>query len=160
MASTILSALSGETVLHRNSLGTVTDNWIIVREAGSHAQSLISIANVSCVTTSTTVHLAYQACASGCLLMAAAAQCSKQACGVSLPFGLLGLALWIAAQFRRQASISFVVDPDVIQTAFGTLCQAATLFAAVRLAQEGRRLGSRPAQSEFLWLRSYLALLL
>ncbi len=143
--------------MQSNSLATVTDNWIVVRQAGVRTQSLISIASLSAVKTSKTIQLNHLAFSAGCLLMAIATQCSKEAYGATLPFALVGLALLAAAQLTRQASIAFVVDADVVHTPFGTLREAATLVAAVRFIREGGR--RQPAFPRVLWLRSYLALL-
>jgi hypothetical protein len=158
MASTILSALS-ERVLHHNSLATVTDNWIVVRDAASHSQSLVSIDSLSSVRTTKTIHLTYLALAAGCLLIAIAAEFSKEAGGATIPFALVGLALLTGAQVTRRASVLFVLESGVVETSFGTLRQAATLVAAVRFAQEGKLRGYQPTYSQFLWVRVYLALL-
>jgi hypothetical protein len=158
MASTILSALS-ERVLHHNGLATVTDNWIVVRDAQSRSQSVLSIDSLSAVKTSKTFHLIYLAWAAGCLLIAVATECSKEASRATLPFALVGLALLTAAQVTRRAAISFVLKADVVQTPFGTLREAATLVAAVRFVQEGKLYGREPAYSQVLWVRAYLALL-
>jgi len=157
MASTILSALS-ETVLHHNALGTVTDNWIVVRDAKSHSQSVVSIDSLLNIQTSKTLHLIYLACAAGCLLIAVATEYSREAF-VAIPFAMVGLTLLTSAQVTRRASISFVLQSDVVKTSFGTLREAATLVAAVRFVQEGKLSGRRPAYSQFLWVRAYLALL-
>ena len=158
MASIILSALS-ERVLHHNSLATVTDNWIVVRHVRAHSQSVVSIDSLSGLKTSKTIHLIYLAWAAGCLLMAVAAECSKETSRATIPFALVGLALLTVAQFTRRASISFVLESDVVQTSFGTLREAATLVAAVRFVQEGKLHGREPAYSQVLWVRAYLALL-
>jgi hypothetical protein len=131
----------------------------VVRNEDSHAQSLISIASLSDVRASKTFQLMYLAWAAGCLLMAVAAQSSKEASCATLPFVFVGVALLTAAQVTRRAAILFVVNPDdVVQTSFGTLRQAATLLAAVRFVQEGKQGGGEP-YSQFLWVRAYLAML-
>jgi len=159
MTSPILSALSEETVLHSNSLATVTDNWIVVRPPGARTQALVAIASLSAVKTSKTVHLMYLAFSAGCMLMAIATECSKEAAGATVPFALVGLALLGCAQFTRQASVAFVVDSDTVHTPFGSLREAATLVAAVRFVQEGIRRGRQPSYPQFLVVRAYLALL-
>ncbi len=158
MASTILSALS-ERVFHHNSLATVTDNWIVVRDAASHSQSLVLIDDLSGVKTSTTLHLIYLAWAAGCLLVALAAQHSKEAYGATIPFALMGLTLLAIAQFTRRASVLFVLESEVVETSFGSLREAATLVAAVRFVRAGGGRGQQPPYSQFLWVRVYLALL-
>ena len=158
MASTILSALS-ETVLHHNSLATVTDSWIVIRDERAHSQSLVLIDNLSKIRASKTLHLTYLAWAAGCMLVALASQYSREASGIAIPFALVGLSLLAAAQVTRRASISFVLESEVVHTSFGTLREAATLIAAVKFAQQGRRRGHQPSYSQFLWVRTYLALL-
>jgi len=152
MSSIILSALS-ERVLHHNSLATVTDNWIVVRDAASRSQSLVLIDDLSSVRTSKTIHLIYLASAAGCLLMAVAAEHLKEACGATILFALVGLALLATAQFTRRAAVLFVLESEVVETSFGTLREAATLVAAVRFVREGRTGGQQPAYSQFLWVR-------
>ncbi len=158
MASTILSALS-ERVLHHNSLATVTDNWIVVRDSTSQSQSLVLIDDLSGVRTSRTIHLIYLAWAAGCLLMALAAEHSKEAYGATIPFALIGLTLLAIAQFTRRASVLFVLESEVVETPFGSLREAATLVAAVRFVREGGLRGQQAGYSQFLWVRVYLALL-
>jgi hypothetical protein len=154
MTSTILSALSEETVLHSNSLATVT-----VRPPGARTQTLVAIASLSAVKTTKTVHLTCLAFSAGCVLIAIATECSKEAAGLTLPFALVGLALLGCAQFTRQASVAFVVASDTVYTPFGSLPEAATLVAAVRFVQEGIRRGRQPSYPQFLVVRAYLALL-
>ncbi len=91
--------------------------------------------------------------------MAVATQCSKESCGASIPFALVGLALLAAAQITRRASILFFVESDVIETSFGTLREAAAVVAAVRFVQNGRSRARQPAYPQLLWVRAYLALL-
>jgi hypothetical protein len=158
MASTILSALS-ERVLHHNSLATVTDNWIVVRDTAAQSQSLVLIDDLTGVRTSKTLHLIYLAWAAGCLLMAMAAEHSKEASGATIPFALIGLTLLVTAQFTRRAAVLFVLDSEVVETSFGSLREAATLVAAVRFVREGGIRGEQHAFSQFLWVRVYLALL-
>jgi len=158
MPSTILSALS-ETVLHHNALATVTDSWIVIRDARTQSQSLVSIDSLSNIRASKTLHLIYLAWAAGCMLMAVASQQSKEACGAALPFAMVGLSLLTAAQVTRRASISFVLESDVVNTDFGTLREAATLIATVKFVQEGRLSGQKSSYSQFLWVRAYIGLL-
>jgi hypothetical protein len=158
MASTILSALS-ERVLHHSSLATVTDNWIVVRDYSACSRSLLSIDSLFAVKTSKTLHVVYLAWAAGCFLLAVAAGCSKEASDAAIPFALVGLTLLAAAQVKRRASISFVLESEVVHTSFGSLREAATLVAAVRFVQEGRLYGRDPAYSQLVWVRAYLALL-
>jgi hypothetical protein len=149
MSSTILSALSGEQVLHSNSLATVTDNWIVTRDCLTNSQSLISIKSLSWIKTAKTINLPYLASSAGTLLIAAAAQFSKEECGAALPIALAGLALFGGALVARQTSIVFMVDSEVVRTGFGTMREAATVVAAVKSAQSDR----------YSWVRAYIGLL-
>lgn len=130
-----------------------------MRQPGANTQSLVAIASLSNVKICKTIHLMYLAFSAGCMLMAVATECSKEAAGATLPFAAVGLALLGCAQFTRQASIAFMVDSDAIHTPFGSLREAATLVAAVRFVQEGIRRGRQPAYPRFLLVRAYLALL-
>jgi len=160
MSSTILFALSGEQVLYKSSLATVTNNWVLVGCGGS-SQALISIATLSSFRTlKRTDNLVYPAFAAGSLLVAVASLFSKEpaSAGASWPFFLVSLALLAAAQATRQASIAFVVDADVVQTRFGNLREVATVVAVIRSAQSGNR-REQPPYYSFSWVRVYIALL-
>jgi hypothetical protein len=158
MPSTILSSL-GEPVLHSNSLATVTCNWIVVREASSGKQSIVSIDSIAAVKTFKTTKILYVACGLGCLVMSIATMCSKQADGATFPFSAIGLTLLGGAQLTRQASVAIQVDSDIVQTAYGNLREAATLMAAIRSAQQGWRHADQPGYTLYAWIRAYIALL-
>ena len=158
MSSTILSALSGEQVLYKSSLATVTNNWVLLG-CGASSQAPISIATLSSFRTlKRTNNFVYPAFAAGSMFVAVATLFSKEPAGVTWPFVLVSLALLAAAQVTRQASIAFIVDSEIVQTRFGTMREAATLAAVIRSAQSGDRreqLTYRP----FSWVRVYIALL-
>jgi hypothetical protein len=158
MSSTILSSL-GEAILHRNSLATITDNWIVVRAAKSRSQILVSIDRIAAIKTFKTTQVHYLACGLGCLVLALASICSKEADKATLPFALAGVALLIGAQITRQASIALLVDADTIQTAYGTWREAATLLAAIRAARRNRQRGDQTAYDFFSWVRAYIVML-
>jgi hypothetical protein len=161
MCSTILSSL-GESILHRNSLATITDNWVVIREAGSARQILISIDSITNVKTSTNVKsmkLPYLACAVGCLLIAVATACSRESDAATLPFAVIGMVLLVGAQVSRQASLVFEAQQEVVRTRFGTLPEAATVATAIRAARHSRSRRQHPAREFLLWLRFYIALL-
>ena len=158
MASTVLSSL-GEAVLHRNSLATLTVNWIVVREAESPQQILVTIDSISAIKATKTSNMHCFAWALVSFLMAAATAISKQSDGATIPFALVGLALLIGAQANRQASLALIADRDVIRTVYGTLPEAATLLTAIRSTRADRRWGERPAYELFMWWLAYVTLL-
>jgi hypothetical protein len=158
MTSTVLSSL-GEAVLHRNSLATLTVNWIVVREAESPQQILVTIDSISAIKATKTSNMHCFAWALGSFLMAAATAISKQSDGATIPFALVGLALLIGAQANRQASLALIADSDVIRTVYGTLPEAATLLTAIRSTRADRRWGERPAYELFMWWLAYVTLL-
>ena len=159
MPSTILSSL-GEAVLHSNSLATITHNWVVVRSAQSRAQVVVAIDSIAAVKTLKTTHFYYLACALGCLVIALATRCSKEADGATVPFALGGTLLLIGAQVTRQAALAFLVDADIIHTAYGTLSEAAMLVAILQSARgERRRRGEQAAYDYYSWLRAYISLL-
>jgi hypothetical protein len=158
MTSTVLSSL-GEAVVHRNSLATLTANWIVIREAESHKQILVSIDSISAVKASKTANVQCFAWALGSFLMAAATLVSKQSDGATIPFALVGLALLISAQANRQASLALIADRDVIRTVYGPLPEAATLVSAIRSVRGGRRWGEHPTYEFFVWWLAYVTLL-
>jgi hypothetical protein len=158
MTSTVLSSL-GEAVLHRNSLATLTVNWIVIREAKSHQQILVSIDSISAIKSFKTSRMHCFAWALGSLFMAVATTVSKQSDGATIPFALVGLALLIGARANRQASLALIADSDVIRTVYGTLAEAATLVTAIHSTRGGSHWGERPAYELFIWWRAYVALL-
>ncbi len=158
MPSTILSSL-GEPVLHRNSLATVTENWIVVHHVQSHKQIVVSIDSISSLRTFKTIKLHQLASAVGCFVISAATACSKEPSSATLPFALIGLALLITAGVSRRASVAFIADHDVVQTAYGTFPEAATLVTAIRSARNSNRRGNRAAYEFLVWCYSYITML-
>jgi hypothetical protein len=84
---------------------------------------------------------------------------SKEADGATMPFALLGVALFTGAQVARQASLAFMVESDLIQTVYGTLREAATVLVAMQSARETRQRLRQPVYKFFSWARAYIALL-
>ncbi len=146
-------------MLHRNSLATLTDNWIVVRESESQKQVLLAIDSISSIKTFKTLKIHYVAWALGSLLIAAATAFSKQSDGATLPFALVSAALLLSAQATRQASLAFIAEGDTVRTTYGTLAEATTLVTAINSARGGRRWGHHPAYEFFTWWRIYFMLL-
>ena len=158
MASTILSSL-GEPVLHRNSLATITANWIVIRQGSSGRQSVVAIQSIAELKPIKFIPRYTFVCALGCFILALAAHYSNEADGATLPFALLGCALFASAVARRQVALAFVVGVDAIQTVYGSPSEAAALVATVQTAHKGI-LGSEQSPYDFYsWLRAYLSFL-
>ena len=145
-------------MLHSNSLATVTDNWIVVRDCATQSQSLISVSSISRVKTRKTIHVMYLTCAVACWLLAVAAGYSKEPYGAPIPFGFLGLAWFAAGQVSRLASLTFVMESDAVNTTFGSLREAAALVAAIRSAQESTSPTKQAGYARYSWVRAYIAL--
>jgi len=130
-----------------------------VREVQTHKQILVSIDSISAIKKFKTIKIHNLTCALGAFLVAGAAAYSKESYGATVPFALVGLALLVSAQASRQASLAFFADREVIQTAYGTLPEAATLMTAIRSARNGNRWRNRAAYELLVWWHSYITML-
>jgi hypothetical protein len=135
MSYSLIDALSGERILHSNSLATVTGNCIIVRELNTRSQTVISLERLSHIKTHKTSYPGLIAIAGGLFVIAAAASISKQGGGAGLPIALLALSFLIAYFGTRRASVSFGVGSETTHSVSGSLKEAAMVVAAVQSAQ-------------------------
>ena len=130
------SVLVGQQVLYSNSLATVTEQWIIIRDYGQQSHTIVSLASVSNVTVVKITHIPLVVFASGFFIVAAAAQYSKEGGGAGIPCALIGVWFLIACLGFRRASVTLDVDSGSANTAFGTVAEATKLTAAIRSARE------------------------
>jgi hypothetical protein len=133
MAKSVLDSLSGEEILESNSLGVVTNNWVVVRSPGE-SEIVISLSRVSTVKTIKTTYPGLLVVASAALLIAAAAASSKQGAGAALPIAFLGLLFAIGYLLSRRAAVSFTVGAETFRTPDGSLRDAAVFVAAIEKA--------------------------
>ena len=100
--------------------------------------------------------------ASGALLVAAAAYCSKEGDGAALPAALIGLAFVVGYFVSQRASIAFVVDTESTETVSGSLREAGKLVRAVETARARRGYAvarrSREGESLRQWIQRVLGL--
>lgn len=134
MPSTALDALAGDQILGSNSLGIVTNQWVVLRPPEGRAETLISISHISTVKTIRMSYPGLLVVASAALLLAAAAASSKQGSGAALPIALFGLLFVIGYLLSRKASVAFIVGAETIRTPAGGLREAAVFLAAVERA--------------------------
>ena len=134
MSNTALDALAGEQILKSNSLGTVTDQWVVVRGAESRSETMISLSHISSVKTIKTSYPGLLIVAGAAGLIAAAAASSKQGSGAALPIALFGLLFVFGYLVSRRASVAFVAGGETTHTAQGGLKEAAEFVAALEKA--------------------------
>ena len=89
MKNPIVSALSGERILHSNALATVTEHCIVVAAPDGHAQTVLPLVRVTQMKVVKTTHPAFLVIAAGLGLIAAAAQISADGEGAAIPAALL-----------------------------------------------------------------------
>jgi hypothetical protein len=124
-------ALASEEILHRNSLATVTSNFIVVRRPELKAQIIIGLPRISRIKHIETSHPGFLVIASGAFTLAAAATCSKQGDQAAIPFAGLGTLFVVAYFLTRRATVAFVVDRDATETRPGRLPEAGQVVRAM-----------------------------
>jgi predicted acyltransferase len=139
MADGILDALSGEDILHSNSLGTVTDHCVVIRAANSITQTVVALSRISKVKKVTVTYPILLVIASGSLLIAAAAMRSRDGDGAGIPIAIFGLLLIVGYVLSRRASVMFVLDSERVETVLGSPGEASELVTAVEVARRKRQ---------------------
>ena len=134
MPNTALDALAGEQILESNSLGIVTNQWVVVRPPEGQLEIIIAISHISTVKTIRTSYPGLLVVASAALLLAAAAASSKQGSGAALPMAMFALLFAIAYLLSRKAAVAFTVATETTYTPAGGLREAAVFVAAVERA--------------------------
>ena len=135
MPQTILAALSGEQVLLSNSLATVATTCVVIRDPDGRSNTIISLHRIAATRTIKTSVPGFLVVASGLFLVAAAAHYSKDGGSADIPIALLGLAFVVAYLVSRRASIALEVGRETIETASGSLGEAAALVRAIKAAR-------------------------
>ena len=119
---------------HSNPLASVAENCIIVRDSESRSH-IIPLSHLSGMRRVKTTSPALMVIASAFLLIAAAANCSKQGDGAALPMALLGAIFVIGYFLSRRASVAFITDSYRTETCSGSLSEAAAVIGEVHAAQ-------------------------
>lgn len=160
MPNTILAALSSEEILQSSLSAVVTADYVIVTSTDRQSHTVISLERLSEIRTIKTTYPGLLVIASGALLVAAAAYCSKEGDGAALPSALIGLAFVIGYFLSQRASIAFVVDGEWTETVSGGLREAGALVRAVETARakRGYTVAKRSKQGESLrqWIQRVL----
>ncbi len=136
-------------------MAIITDNWIVVREAGARSQMVIALESVVDVEILKTANVGRVVCGLSCLIVACAAAFSHESDGAVLPFSMVGLGLSFVAHNTRKGAVALTTNGDQVRTAFGSLAEAATVFTAVRSSADGHRWGDRPIYEFLVWLWAY-----
>lgn len=135
VGDTILDALPGDRIVQSNALATVTTHCLIVRSSEKHSQTIIPIVHLYGVSTIKTTYPGLLVVSTACFLIAAAADCSKQDGGATLPAAILGVLFLLAYLAYRRVTVSFTTHGDRTVTAEGSPGEAAALIKAVRSRQ-------------------------
>lgn len=135
MAATILDALPGEQVLHSNALATVTPHCVVLTSAGGSTQTILALASLSRIKVVTVSYPILLVIATGSLVLGLAAFDSKEGAGAGIPFTLFGLLLLTGYFLSRRGAVSFSVDSEIFETAFGSPGEAKELIAAIESAR-------------------------
>jgi hypothetical protein len=122
--------------LHLNPLGTVTADYVVIRDFDQHSHTIVALESISNITTVKTVRMPLMVFASASFIIAAAAQCSRDGGGAATPCALIGIVFLLAYLMSRRASVILSLECDALGTAFGTLGDAAKLRAAIHSARE------------------------
>lgn len=152
MPNTILAALSSEEILQSSLSAVVTADYVVVTTPNTQSHTVISLERLSEIRTIKTTYPGLLVIASGAFLIAAAAYCSKEGDGATVPSALIGLAFVIGYFVSQRASIAFIVDAESTETTSGSLRAAAALVRAVETARakRGYTVARRSRQGESL----------
>jgi hypothetical protein len=153
MPNAILAALSSDEILQSSLSAVLTADYVVVTSPKGESHIVISLERLSEIRTIKTSYPGLLVIASGALLVAAAAFCSKQGDGAALPAALIGLAFVISYFWSQRASIAFIVDGESTETVSGSLRDAAALVRAVETARARREYAAarRSQQGESFW---------
>ena len=137
MANRLLEAMPDEPVLQQNSLATVTERCVVIRAAQGSAHSMLSLDRISDVRRVKTTYPGLLVISAALFLIAAAANASKQGDGAAIPMAVLGAVFLLLYFGSRRASVVFFVDRDTVETAQGSLREAAALIKTLRKLRGG-----------------------
>lgn len=137
MATMRIDALSAESVLETNALATVMSNWIVVPDAEEHSQTILALSRLKDVKIVKFTYPGLLVIAAALFLLAAAAYCSHQGEGASIPMAIAGLLFVGGYLGTRRAAVAFSTtsSPEITHTMQGSPGEAAELAQAVQLAR-------------------------
>lgn len=135
MSATILDALPGEQVLHSNTLGAVTPHCIVLTGVGGQTQTILALSRLSRIRRITVSYPILLVIAAGSLILGLAAFYSKEGAGAGAPFAIFGALMLVGYFLSRRGAVSFAIDSEIFETAFGSPGEAAELIEAIESAQ-------------------------
>ncbi len=135
MANPMIAELFDGQVLQANPLATVTRDCLVIRDPARQSHTIIALSHLSGIKRIRTTYPALLVISCGLFLISAAAFYSKQGGGAALPVSLLGAAFAVGYLLSRRACVSFTIESGSIETAKGSLSDAAALIKAVQAAQ-------------------------
>jgi hypothetical protein len=88
--------LVGPQGVHANPLGTVTADYVAIRDLHQRSQTIVALACISEITTVEAVRMHLMVFSSASFIIAAAAQCSSDGGGAAAPCALIGIVFTLA----------------------------------------------------------------
>ena len=134
----LLEALPGERILTSNALATVTTNCLIVRSSEQHSQTIIPIVHIAGIGTRKTTYPGLLVVSIASFLISAAAYCSKQDGGASIPAAVVGGLFLLGYGGYRRVAVSFATRSDKTITGEGSTNEAKSLIQAIRSLQTAK----------------------
>ncbi len=131
MDDAIVNALMGETVVHANTMATVTRNCLVVRDDVRGSQAVIGIQSIRGMRKVNFTNPALLVIAAGLFTIAAAAYSSHEGYEVSVGLGLIGLVFILSYFLTRRATVLFLLETQSIESRRGSYRDATSIIRAV-----------------------------
>jgi len=131
MDDAIVNSLMGETVVHANTMATVTRNCLIMRDDMRRAQAVIGIQSIQGMRKINFTNPALLVIAAGLFTIAAAAYSSHEGYEVSVSLALIGLFFLLGYFLTRRATVLFLLENQSIESRRGTYRDATSIIRAV-----------------------------
>ena len=144
MADELLDSLSGEDTLQSNTLATVTSEWVLVKNPDSRKRTVLSVDAIEQVRKVRTTYPGLLVIACALLVIAAAANYSKDGNGASVPVAIVAGVFVVVYVASRRGAVCFKVGREEFCTGNGTLGEAKQIITAVAKAQTGRQVSAAP----------------
>lgn len=121
MTGTVSAAISEEPVLRSTALASVTQNFVIIRNAERQSYTIIPVSRIARFELVKTPYQGLLAIAIGLFVLAIAAFASKQGDGAGIPIALLACFLLSVYFGSRRATITLVLNSGTIESLTGTV---------------------------------------
>jgi hypothetical protein len=135
VANMIAAALGGEPIIASNSLAALTTSFLVIRNSDDRSLTILSLLRVSGLKILKAGHLIPLAMSGGLSVVSAAALCSREGDGASVPAALLAFLLLLRYWTSRRAAIRFYVKSEAVQSVYGAVAEAASMITAIQRAQ-------------------------